>query len=183
MKHVFKTAAVSAVAAAIVASVAVAGAHQRQDQQNGQRATQGRRGGPGGPGAPGARGMGRSAGFAIPFQDLTDEQRQQVKGILDAAREGQHGPPAEMKLRQALEAELLADSPNERKIAELKQQLDAASAEQLQKHITTQRKINQVLTAEQRAKARERIASGPDNGPRGRRDGRGGGRGGGGSRL
>ena len=176
MRNVFKTAVVSAVAAAFVASVAVAGGttFNKDDQQSpGLGQQQGRRGGPGGPGGMG----GRMGPVAIPFEDLTEEQRQQIKAIMDEQREGEQGPPADMKLRQALEMELLADAPNDQKIQELKAQVDAASAEQLAKHIAIQRKVNQILTAEQRAKARENIATRQENGPgRGRRGGGGGGR-------
>ena len=174
MRNVFKTAAVSAVAAAFVASVAVAGGttYNTDDQQSaGFGQQQGRRGGPGGPGG------GRMGPVAIPFEDLTEEQRQQIKAIMDEQREGEQGPPADMKLRQALELELLADAPNDQKIQELKAQVDAASAEQLAKHIAIERKVNQILTPEQRAKARENIATRQENGPgRGRRGGGGFGR-------
>jgi len=175
MRNVFKTAVVSAVAAAFVASVAVAGGTTFNDdkQSPGVGQQQGRRGGPGGPGGPGP---GRMGPAGIPFEDLTEEQRQQIKAIMEEQREGEQGPPAEMKLRQALETELLADAPNDQKIQDLKAQIDAASAEQLSRHITVQRKVNQILTPEQRAKARENIAN-RENGPgRGRRGGGGGGR-------
>jgi len=176
MRNVFKTAVVSAVAAAFVASVAVAGGttYNKDDQQSpGFGQQQGRRGGPGGPGGPGG---GRMGPVAIPFEDLSEEQRQQIKAIMDEQREGEPGPPADMKARQALEMELLADAPNDQKIQELKAQVDAASAEQLAKHIAIQRKVNQILTPEQRAKARENIATRQENGPgRGRRGGGGGG--------
>jgi len=176
MKHVFKTAVVGAVAAAFVASVAVAGGTTfNDDKQSAPGIGQGRR--VGGPGRPGGPGAGRIGPVGVPFEDLTEEQRQQIKAIMDEQREGEQGPPADMKLRQALETELLADAPNDQKIQELKGQIDAASAEQLAKHITIQRRISQILTSEQRAKARERIASRPENGPgRGRRGDGGGGR-------
>jgi protein CpxP len=175
VRNVFKTAVVSAVAAAFVASVAVAaGTTHNQDQQPGPGVPQqGRRGGPGGPGG------GRMGPAGVPFEELTEEQRQQIKAIMDEQREGEQGPPADMKLRQSLDTELLADAPNEQRIQELKGQIDAASAAQLDKHIALQRKINQILTPEQRAKARERIANRPENGGgpgRGRRGGGGGGR-------
>lgn len=152
MKSVFKTAVAAAAAAVFVASVAVAGDQQRGgDQRRGPGFGQGRPNGPGGPG-------GRGGPIGVPFEDLTDAQRQQVKAIMEEQRQGTGGPGPEMKLRQALEQELLADAPNDQKIEELKQQLVAASAEQLARHIAVQRRINPILTAEQRAKARERIA-------------------------
>ena len=164
MKNMIKTAVVGAVAAAFVASVAVASqqASGQQDPQQ-QRVQQGRRGGPGGPGGPGRGGP--------MFADLTDQQREQIKAIHDAEREGQQGPPADAKLRQQLELELLADTPNDQTIETLKQQIVAAQLENLSRHIAVQKQIGQVLTAEQRAKARERMAQAPDGPGRGRRGG------------
>ena len=162
MKNMIKTAVVGAVAAAFVASVAVASSQQAAGEQQPQRAKmqQGRRGGPGGPGGPGR-------GFGGPiFADLTEQQREQVKAIHDAQRAGQQGPPADGKLRQQLELELLADVPNDQTIETLKQQIANAQLEHLTRHIAVQKQIAQVLTPEQRAKARERIAQAPD-GPRG----------------
>src|SRR3990170_4542335 len=100
MKSMLKTGVVGAIAAMFVASVAIAGG-QDQGQRRGQRM-----GGPGGPG----RGM-------LPgiMQDLTEEQRTQVRAIMQEQRQGEQGPPAEAKLRQELEAELLADVPNDQK--------------------------------------------------------------------
>ncbi len=153
MKNMMKTAVVGAIAAAFVASVAIAGGrHGGGDQQRpgiGQR----RQAGPGGMRGPGGRG-GPLGGV---FADLTDQQREQVKAIVDAER-GEQGPPPEMKLRQALEQELLADAPNLQQVEELKQQIVSATSASLTRHIAVQQKINQVLTAAQRAKARERIA-------------------------
>ena len=172
MKNMIKTAVVGAVAAAFVASVAVA-SQQATGQQDPprQKVEQGRRGGPGGPGGPGR-------GFGGPmFADLTDQQREQIKAIHDAEREGQQGPPADAKLRQQLELELLADAPNDQAIETLKQQIASAELEHLTRHIAVQKQIAQVLTPEQRAKARERLAQAPADGRggpgRGRRGGGG----------
>jgi Spy/CpxP family protein refolding chaperone len=153
MKSILKSAVVGAIAAAFVASVAVA-------QQGPGR----RQGGPG-PGGPGGRGI-------LPgiMQDLTEEQRTQVKAIMQEGREADGQPPADARLRRDLEAELLADVPNDQKIEDLKQQILAMQAQGLSRHITVQKKVAQVLTAEQRAKARERLAEGPREG-RGRRGG------------
>jgi Spy/CpxP family protein refolding chaperone len=108
--------------------------------------------------------------------DLTEQQREQVKAIHDAQRDAQQGPPADAKLRRQLEVELLADSPNDQTIETLKQQIAQAQLEQLSRHITVQKQIAQVLTPEQRAKARDRIAqapAGPGGPGRGRRGGNG----------
>ena len=146
MKSMMKTAIVGAIAAAFVASVALA-----QGQGPGM---QGRRGGPGGMGGPGGRGP-----MPAVMQDLTEEQRAQVKAIMDEQRDGRQGPPADAQLRRALESELLADVPNDQAIEDLKQQILAAQAQGLSRHIAVQKRIAQVLTAEQRAKARERLAA------------------------
>ena len=158
MRSVIKTAVVSAVAAVFVASVAIAGG-----QGPGQ--------GPGRPGGPGFGGRGGPGPMFGLMQDLTEEQRTQVRAIMEEQRE--QGPPAEAKLRRDLEAELLADAPIEAKIDELRQQIILATGEGLTRHIAVQKKIAQILTAEQRAKARERLAEAPrGRGARGpRRDG------------
>lgn len=161
MKSVVKTGIVAAVAAVFVASVAVAG---------GQGPGQGQRRGPGF-GGPGGRGL--MPGI---MQDLTEEQRGQIRAIVQEQRGDQQGPPADAKLRHDLEAELLADAPNDQKIEELKQQILAAQAQGLERHIATRKRIAQVLTPEQRAKARERLAEGPRQGRGGREGRRGAGR-------
>ena len=169
MKRMMKSAVVGAVAAAFVASVAVAQGQGPGVQGRGGRGP----GGIGGPGAPGGRGPAPGV-----MQGLSEEQRQQVKAIMDEGRDAQQGPPADAKLRRDLEAELLADAPNDQKIEDLKQQILLAQAEGLSRHIAVQKRIAQVLTAEQRVKARERLAQEPGEG-RGRRGGGGGPRGGG----
>ena len=129
--------------------------------------------GPGGPGF-GGRGLTGLARFA----DLTDAQRQQVEAILKEARESREGPPAAMTLHRQLQAEILADTPDEQKIDALRQELLKAEADALAHQINIERRIAQVLTPEQRAKARERLAEAPRG-----RGVRGPGRPGGGSRF
>ena len=107
----------------------------------------------GGPGF----GRGGPGGFAR-LADLTDEQKKQVQAILEEERASHDGPPPSMNLRRQLEAELLADSPDDQKIDTLRQQLVQAQGEELSRHIALQRKIAQVLTPEQRATARERLS-------------------------
>ena len=149
MKNMLKIGVVAAIAAVFVASVAVAGG---QGQGQGPQRGAGMRG----PGGPGGRGM--MPGI---MRDLTENQRMQVRAILDEVRDGRQGPPAQATLRRQLEAELLADVPNDQKIEELKGQILAAEAEGLARHIDVQKRIAQVLTPEQRAKARERLALNP----------------------
>ena len=157
MKTMIRTGIVGAVAAVFVASVAIAGG-----QQGGGEGQRGR--GPGGPGGPFGPG-GRGGALGIVMHDLTKEQREQVRAIMDEQRD--QGPPAEGKLRHDLQAELFTESPNDARIEELRQQIIAATGDALNRQIATEKRIAQILTAEQRAKVRERLAEGP--GARGRR--------------
>ncbi|HVL67601.1 MAG TPA: periplasmic heavy metal sensor [Vicinamibacterales bacterium] len=154
MMNAARTAVVAAVAAVFVASVALAGGDVPQNGFAGGAAFdapfgQGRGPGMGGPG-PG-RGM-------TPWlmRDLTDQQREQIRAIMQEQR--QQGPPADAGVRRELEAELLADVPNAARIDELKQRVLQHQAEQLNRHVEVQKRIAQVLTPEQRAKARERLS-------------------------
>jgi Spy/CpxP family protein refolding chaperone len=115
---------------------------------------------PGGPGFGGPR----LGGFAR-LADLTDEQRTQIQAIVEEDRASRQGPPAVVTLHRQLEAELLADSPDDQKIDTLRQRLLQAQGEEVSRQITLQRKIASVLTAEQRAKARERLAQAPRGRP------------------
>jgi Spy/CpxP family protein refolding chaperone len=118
------------------------------------------RGGPGVGRGPGAPGFGLMA-------DLSEEQRKQVQAILQEERAAHEGRAALMAVHRELRTELLADVPDEQKIDELRRKLAEAQTEALTREIEVQRKIAQVLTPEQRAKARERLAQAPT--PRGRR--------------
>ena len=136
---------------AIVAVViGVAGFSFANAQPDGQR---GPGFGPGGRGRGGPGGPGRLARMA----DLTDEQRAQVRSILEEERGTRQGPAPAATLHRQLEAEILADAPDDQKIDALRQQLVQAQGEALAKQIAVQRRIAQVLTPEQRAKAREGI--------------------------
>ena len=136
----------------LVAAVIGAAAFSMADAQGrGQRGP-----GPGGPGF-GGRGPG---GFER-FADLTDEQRKQVEAIVQEERSSREGPPAAATLHRQLEAEILADAPDDQKIDTLRLQLIQAQGEELGRRINVQRKIAQILTPEQRAKARERLAAPP----------------------
>ena len=117
---------------------------------------------------PSRRGPGGRMG--LPFArlaDLTDAQRQQIRTIVEQDRQSRQGAPAEGNLRRQLQAELLADVPDEQKIATLQEQIAQATSESIARHVALQRQIAQVLTPEQRAKAREHLAQAPERGPRG----------------
>jgi Spy/CpxP family protein refolding chaperone len=143
MKKVLFNASVAILIAMAVFSIASA--------QNGQRGR-----GPGGPGFGGPR----LGGFAR-LADLTDDQRKQIEAIVEEDRASRNGPPAVVILHRQLEAELLADSPDDQKIETLRQQLIQAQGDEVSHQIALQRKIAGVLTAEQRAKARERLEQAP----------------------
>ncbi len=117
--------------------------------------------GPGGPGGPGP-GIVRRL-------DLTEQQREQIKAIVDERRESKPGANM-MELQKQLQTALFADAVDLAKVEQLKQAIASAEAAMLSARIDTELKINQLLTPEQRAKARELVASGPGPGRgRGRR--------------
>ncbi len=120
-------------------------------------------------------GGGRGEIALLRGANLTDEQKAAIKAIRDAEQPpAADGPAAEPRLRRELDAELFADAPDTQKIATLQQQLAETQAARLARQIAVQQKIAQVLTAEQRAKIRERLTQplpdrrrpGGDNGGR-----------------
>lgn len=106
--------------------------------------------GPGGPGGPGGGGpMGLLRGI-----ELTDAQREQIRGIMEAERE--NAPAARVRdLDRQLQLALLADAPDTAKLDELKAAIVAGTAEEIAHRIAVQAKIVQILTPEQRAQARQ----------------------------
>jgi len=128
--------------------------------RGGQRMGGPRSGGPGRPGGPGGP-MGIVPG--LNRVDLTDAQREQIRAILDQAR--QSGDPGE-KVRQAdeaLHAAIFADAANPQAIESARAALNAAHAAELDRRIDLMQKIAQVLTPAQR----QQLAQ-PPPGPRGR---------------
>ena len=118
--------------------------------------------GPGGPGGPG--GFGRGGVAVLRGVDLTDEQKASIMAIHDEHRQARTGPPADAALRRDLEAEVFAEAPDAQKIATLQQQLVQAQSERLAHEIAVQQKVAAVLTADQRAKVRERLSQAPPEG-------------------
>ncbi len=118
--------------------------------------------------AQGPQGRGRGGpGGPFPLMwlaDATDAQREQARAILDETRASRQGPPPQMTLRRQLESALLADAPDEPQIQSLQQQLAAAEAQALAEQVAVERKIAQILTPEQRAKIRDRLAQAPPRG-------------------
>jgi periplasmic protein CpxP/Spy len=114
----------------------------------------------------GGRGPGRGpgAGGLMPMLrglNLTDAQREQIRALTDERRAA--GDPGRnlIDLRRQLQTAILADTPDQQKIEELKNSIAAASAQELAARIDLQSRIAQVLTPEQRAQAREAVGKGP----------------------
>jgi Spy/CpxP family protein refolding chaperone len=105
--------------------------------------------------------------MALRGADLTEEQKAAIKTIRDAEQSAGQGPSTEGRLRRELQAEVFSDAPDPQKIASLQQQLAESQRARLARQIATDQKIAQVLTAEQRAKIRERLAQAPDGRRRG----------------
>lgn len=127
------------------------------------------RGGPGmGPRGDGP-GAGRGAMMMLRGLDLSEQQRSEARAILQEERGALGAVRTEVQLHRQLQAELLADAPDAQKLAELQQQLTEAHANRLAAQINVGQRLAQVLTPEQRATARERLAEAPQRGvgPRG----------------
>jgi Spy/CpxP family protein refolding chaperone len=90
--------------------------------------------------------------------NLTDEQRQQVRTIGESTRSNGGALHEKMRnLQTQLQLATFADTPDTQKIQELKGQIAAAMAEELDARIDAETKIAAVLTPEQRAQAREGV--------------------------
>jgi len=107
-------------------------------------------------GGPGGVGVGLLRGA-----DLTEEQETAIKAIRDAEQSARQGQSSEGQLRRELQAEVFADNPDTQRIASLQQQLAESQSARLARQIATEQKIAQVLTAEQRARIRERLSKAP----------------------
>jgi Spy/CpxP family protein refolding chaperone len=94
--------------------------------------------------------------------DLTDGQKEQVRAIL-SEHSGQNAGQTLGKLHQDLMAAVMSDTPDTAKIEQLKTSINEAEATALNERVDLELRIAQILTPEQRQKAREVPA-----GPRGR---------------
>ncbi|MGH9372671.1 MAG: Spy/CpxP family protein refolding chaperone [Vicinamibacterales bacterium] len=119
----------------------------------------------GGPGGEGPRGgFGRGGWPALRGIELSDDQKAQIRAIRDAERQSQEGPPAALQLHRQLQSEVFAESPDAQRLAALQQQVLQAQAAELAKRIALEQKLAKVLTPEQRASVRERLAQEPSRG-------------------
>jgi Spy/CpxP family protein refolding chaperone len=119
------------------------------------------------PGGRGPRGLGPGRGGPGPSPmlqrlDLTDAQKEQVKA-LTAERAEQGAGRTLANLERDLNAAVMAESPDTAKIEQLKTAIVEAHTAALNERVDLQLRIAQILTPEQRQKARELPP-----GPRGR---------------
>jgi periplasmic protein CpxP/Spy len=95
--------------------------------------------------------------------DLTDAQRQQIQALVQERRTDDSAMRELGDLHRDLNAAIFADAPDTAKIEQLKASVNEAEAAALVERVDLQLKIAQILTPEQRAKARDLPP-----GPRGR---------------
>lgn len=99
-----------------------------------------------------ARGMGPAAGLR--GLDLSDEQREQIRAIVQEARGSRQAERTDTaRLHRELRAAVFADQPDPAKIDALKASIVQAHAAALDARVALDLKIAEVLTPEQRAKA------------------------------
>jgi Spy/CpxP family protein refolding chaperone len=99
-------------------------------------------GGPGGPGGPLVPGLNRL--------DLTDAQREQLRGIMEQARPGDPAADTVRQAEQALHTAVFADNPDPQAIDSAKAAVNAAHAAELDRRIALMQKVGQILTPAQR---------------------------------
>jgi Spy/CpxP family protein refolding chaperone len=105
----------------------------------------GRGRGPGGPGGP----LGVLPG--LNQVDLSDQQREQVRAIMEQERQTSGDPGQKSRdAEQALHAALLADTPDPQVIESAKAALNTAHAAELDHRVELMQKIVQILTPVQR---------------------------------
>jgi Spy/CpxP family protein refolding chaperone len=146
-------------AAIAVALAGVAFANGQADQGPGSgRGGPGRFGGPGGPGGRGGRGgpggaMGALGPMMLERLDLTSDQRDRVKQILDSHRDDQQaiGPRA-MAAHDALEAAITAASFDETLIRTRAADVASVDADETVLRARIYSEVYQILTADQQSK-------------------------------
>jgi protein CpxP len=165
-------------AAATVVAVSLAGGAYASGQDNsGQGPGPGRAGRFGGPGRGGPMGPGGPGGMmelmAVRRLDLTDAQKERVKGILDSHKDeikaiGDRARAAHLALDAAITGETFDEATVRTKAAEVA----AVDADAAVARARGFNEVYQILTTEQQAKLKEmqanmqkRMANGPRRGP------------------
>ena len=136
---------------AVLLGLSAVAAASAQGQGGGQPPVGGRRGGPGGPGGP----MGA---IGIPLQrlDLTDAQREQVKGIMEShqAELRTLGEKA-MTARRALDQAVTAETVDEGAIRARAADVAAIESDLAVARARIHADVFQILTSEQKTKLKE----------------------------
>jgi len=118
-------------------------------------------------GAPAQRGFGPGRGGPIPMLqklNLTDAQRDQIQGIMQDRHPEQSAGRKMGDLQHQLTVAIFADTPDTAQIEQLKASIAEAEAAALAERVDTELRIAQVLTPEQRQKARDLPPPGPGRG-------------------
>ena len=120
-------------------------------------------------GTPPQHGFGPGRGGPGPFPmlqqlNLTDAQRDQIQGIMQERRSDQSAGRKVGDLQHQLSVAIFADTPDTAQIEQLKASIAEAEAAALAERVDTGLRIAQVLTPEQRQKARDLPPPGPGRG-------------------
>jgi Spy/CpxP family protein refolding chaperone len=122
--------------------------------------------GPGGPGrgGPGRGGPGGPPGILAGIQqlDLTDAQREQLRGLMADGRQDGDPGAAIRDAEHKLQAAVLADTPDLQAIDTLKATLNTAHAAELDHRIAMMQRVAQILTPAQK----QQLLTLPPPGPR-----------------
>ena len=112
----------------------------------------GRRGGPGGP-------TGALGPLIAAHLNLTDAQKDQLKGVMDSHRDESKGlGDRAMKARQALQAAVMADALDEGLIRARAAELATIESDLAVAHARIHAEVFRILTPEQQAQAREALS-------------------------
>ena len=92
--------------------------------------------------------------FALRGLNLTDDQRAQIKAVLDESRPDRGDAPVRKvaELHRSLRAAIFADNPDQAQIDQLRAALAEAQASAIARRVEVASKISQILTPEQRQK-------------------------------
>ncbi len=114
-------------------------------------------------------GAGRGAQMMLRGLDLTDQQQEQVRAVREAQRGTREAALENLRLHRDLRSEIFAEAPDPQRIAALQQQITQEQADRFARQLETEQQVAQVLTTEQRATVRERLAQAPARGEAGAR--------------
>jgi len=168
MKHTSKAAGFI-VAAALVATAAIGLRAQGGGAQAGPGGPGGggRRGGPGGPMRGGPGGPGGAIDLPLGQLNLTAQQRDQVKSVMDSHQDEMKAlGDREMAARQALEQAITADTVDDNTIRQKSADLAAVEADMAVMRAHVRAEVWQLLTPDQQKQAK--ATPPPGRGARGR---------------